>query len=113
MVHKSIVLIIITLFTTQILSSCKKDKNSLLDKESFINITTELMIIEKLNMKPEQKALLAKQVFDKYKVTSDIYWRTKQYYQNDPAYWADVYKQVQSRIKDIIQKNKNVIKTSP
>ena len=112
MVYK-LIMLIITLFATQILSSCKKENNSLVDKESFVNITAELMIIEKLNMKPEQKVLLAKQVFDKYKVNTDSYRRTKEYYQNDPAYWADVYKQVQSHIKDIIKKNKNVIKTSP
>jgi len=110
---KSFLLLLITLLLIQIVSSCNKENNYLIDKEKFVNITAELMIIEKLNIKTDQKTLLAKNVFEKYKVNADKYWLTKEHYQNDPVFWADVYKQVQVRIKDIIKNSKNANKTSP
>ncbi|HID40190.1 MAG TPA: DUF1493 family protein [Calditrichaeota bacterium] len=112
MIFKSFISILITLFAIQIVSSCKKENNRLLDKVNFVNITAELMIIEKLNINAAKKTLLANNVFKKYKVNPENYWYTKDHYQNDPAFWADFYKQVQIRIKYLIKKNKNAKKFS-
>ena len=87
--------------------SCTEDNTALLDKERFINITADLMIIEKLNLDKSEKALLIQDVFNRYQVSADHYRQTKDHYINDPAFWADVYRQVQVRIKDQINKEKN------
>ncbi len=112
MTFRSTISIFIILLAIQIVFSCKKENNHLLDKDKFVNITAELMIIEKLNINNNQKTLLAKNVFEKYKVNAENYWHTKNYYQTDPVFWADVYKQVQARIKEIIKKKETVKKTS-
>ncbi len=108
-IKNGVLAFIISLLLLNMLS-CTEDNTTLLDKERFINITAELMIIEKLNLDKSEKTLLIQDVFNRYKVSADQYRLTKDHYKDDPAFWADVYKQVQVRIKDQINKKKSTQK---
>ena len=108
-VKTTLAIVLIVIF---FLLSCEKKDERLVDHKTFVKITAELMIIEKLALNAQQKALLAKDVFEKYHINIENYRYTRDHYKNDPAYWAETYKQIQAAIREFLNKHQSLKKSS-
>jgi len=74
----------------------------LVDEDIYVEIFTELVIIQQLNdeqLGPVSREYLIEQVYDKYSVSEDQFNRSHYYFQRQPDRQIDRIEQVESRIK--------------
>ncbi|MBD3225705.1 MAG: DUF4296 domain-containing protein [Caldithrix sp.] len=99
--HCSIFLLLLTFFFTILISSCSDSKQKLMKKEEFSDILAELIIIEKLNIPKNAKIALMQKVFENHDVEPELFQKTRQRYQEHPAFWIEVYDKAKERISSL------------
>ncbi|MEJ2545269.1 MAG: DUF4296 domain-containing protein [Calditrichaceae bacterium] len=92
-------LILITLLITNFISSCSKKENKLLKDDKFVEVLTDLMIVENLSVQKSEQIKLAQKVFQKYQVDSSAFYRTRRHYEKNEKYWIKIYSKVNERIQ--------------
>lgn len=91
--------IIITYLLTNFISSCSKNEEILLSDDIFVEVLSDLLIVEKVGVSESERHILAKAVFEKYKIDTTIFNKTRRYYKSDEKHWIIIY----SRVKDLIK----------
>ena len=90
---------IVTLLLTNFISTCSKNEDIILDDDTFVEVLADLMIIEKVGASESERIHLANQVFEKHKIDTIIFNKTRRFYESDETYWIKIY----SKVKDLIQ----------
>lgn len=102
----SIVLMIMALLLVQ----CSSDHpKRFIKKETYAQILSEMMTIQYLNASDKEKAILLKNVLEKYHITKAQFDSTRIHYGQDPSFWEDVFKRVKLKLekKLAIRQRKN------
>ena len=110
-----IFLILITLLLTIFISSCSKKERKYLKDDKFVEVLTDLMIIENLSITESDRIKLVQQVFEKYHVDSTAFYETRRHQSENEKYWIKIYGRVKQRIQaklDSIQATQNPPDTS-
>jgi hypothetical protein len=92
--------IYITLFFTFFFTRCSKDEEKIIPEEKFIEILSDIMIIDNLSIAQNDKIALMVRVFEKYDVSQKQFLLTREHYKKDADFWIRVYKRTQNRIKE-------------
>lgn len=92
-------LIFLTIIITTFLSSCSKNEEKLLDDKTFSEVLAELMIIENLGIPEKDRIHLAENVFNKYKIDTTLFFRTRRFYKQDEEHWIKIYAKTEAIIR--------------
>jgi len=92
-------LISLTLIFTFFFTTCSIEKKNIIPEHQFIEILSDIMIIDNLAIPQVKKLELIKTVLEKHDNTVETFISTRDYYKDDAEFWIKVYKQVQERIK--------------
>jgi hypothetical protein len=87
------------LIFTYFFISCSIQKKNNIPEEQFIEILSDIMIIENLAASQVKKLELIKTILEKHDTTVENFTSTRDYYKDDAEFWIKVYKRVQERIK--------------
>jgi len=93
-------LLYITLICTFFFITCSKDRKKIIPEEQFIEILSDIMIVDNLALPQAKKVELVKTIFVKYEITPALFDSTKSFYKNDAEFWIKVYKRTQEHIKE-------------
>jgi hypothetical protein len=97
---------------TIFISSCSKNEDNLLKDEIFVEVLTDLMIIENLGIQESERIILAENVFEKHKIDSAIFNKTRRFHEDDEKYWTKIYTKVKERIQTKLD-SIEIIKNKP
>ena len=92
-------LILITLLLTIFISSCSKKDRKLLKDDKFVEVLTDLMIVENLSIQETERIKLTQQVFEKYGIDSSVFYATRRHHAENEKYWIKIYTKVKQRIQ--------------
>jgi len=99
-VHHFLALLYLTLFFTFFFTRCSKDEEKIIPEEKFVEILSDVMIIDNLAIGQNDKIALMVRVFEKHDISSKQFIQTKEHYQKDAEFWIRVYYRTQKRIKE-------------
>ena len=112
--NKQIIILLTFIISLFLFPACSPDPDNIMNKDKFITVLSEVMIIEKLAVSEETKIALLKNVFERHNTDAEIFLRTKEYYKQDPDYWINIYDKAVQRIKkDSDQSKKKKTDTKP
>lgn len=94
------VLIYLTFFLTFFFIGCSKVEKKILPEEKFIEILTDVMIVDNLAIPQHEKLALLQTLFKKHEITAEQFSFTKQHYKENADFWIRVYQNVRNRIKE-------------
>ena len=97
--NKQIILLLTFIISLLLFPACSPEPDNIMNKDKFITVLSEVMIIEKLSVLEETKIALLKKVFEKHNTDAEEFLRTKEYYKQDPDYWINIYDKAVQRIK--------------
>ncbi|GEM_PF-6845714 len=83
-----------------LLTNCQANPEHALSKKQFTEILTDIMIIQKMNIKDKEKAERIEDVLDTHHTTRDQFLQMKQLHADDPQFWMEVYRKIQKNIKE-------------
>ncbi len=87
------------------ISSCSND--DIIDKEKFVNIYSDLVIAQDTsNADVKTINKIKSQIFEKYKVTSDQYKLTVDFYNRNPEKWEEFFKLVIANMEKLNENSK-------
>ena len=66
----------------------------------FIKISSELIIINNLQVNDSIKVLLYNNTFKKHEIPSSKYLETLTHYQEQPQKWVDIYNKIKGEIEE-------------
>jgi adenylate cyclase len=81
------------------LITCSQENKKTLDKEKFIQVLSELMLIENMSVSDSTKARLIQVSLDKYSISLEKLNSTIEKFEDKPEYWQDIYNQVKENLK--------------
>jgi hypothetical protein len=90
----------ITFFLTVFFSRCSKDEKKVIPEQKFVEILSDVMIIDNLGIPQIEKVALLKTVLHKHEITTEEFSFTRDRYKENADFWISVYKRTQEKIKE-------------
>ena len=98
-IRNLIILLIVTFLITCFISTCSKNQQTLMKKDKFVIVLSELMVIERLNIPESEKLALINSLFRKYNTNRELFILTRENYQKDPEFWIEVYEEAKNILR--------------
>jgi len=85
---------------TFLLLTCSQEKEKTLDQEKFVQVLSDLMLIENMAVADSTKIRLINDSLIKYSVSLDKIKITIGHFEDNPEYWQKIYTQVKENLKE-------------
>lgn len=95
-VNRILLLIACTFFAL----SCSNKQPKTIKSDKFVDLMSEVMVIENLTVSDSLKAAMIQNVFNEKKITLTEFENTIKTAENDPGFWYNVYTQIKDQMKE-------------
>ena len=92
--------IFIFIACTFLLITCSSDQKKRIKSDQMVNLMSEIMTIENLNLPDSTKAIMILKAFKKKNISLKEFEQTIKSVDSDPEYWYTVYNKVKDQLKE-------------